>query len=290
MILNNGQFYVNSIIRDETWPYILLVNGGPGQSCYGLETLIAHHGYFSTLKANIILYDQRGCGRSQKYQSYSHPENIADLETVIDEVQDQISQKIDLIIGHSYGAKILYDYLLAHSCQTKSMFVGTSSHLLIPRLNNLLLDLKYLQKSHPDAYEEFLTSFSVTDKKSIWEASEKLAPLFNLNPDRPLYYWANTQVRALMERVLATSPHPVNSVVFQQVRKDLYLGEDLLTFEFQRLNCPYRWVLGFFDYIMGGNLIYQSPNNQIIFDKSGHYPHLEENIRFCEVANEFLVS
>jgi proline iminopeptidase len=290
MNLNIGQLYVKSIIRDEAWPYALFINGGPGQSCYGLETLISRHGFFSTLKANIVLYDQRGCGRSQQHQSYSHLENIADLGTVIEGVQNQVSQDIDLIIGHSYGAKILYDSLLARSSKTKAMFVATSAHLLVPRLNNFLLDMKYLQKSHPSAYEEFLTSFSLTDKKSLWEASEKLAPLFNLNPERPLYYWANSQVRALMEQVQMTSPYPVNAEVFQQVRKEIYLSDDLLTIEFQRLNGPYKWVVGFFDYIMGGNLIHQSPQNQIILDKSGHFPHLEENVRFCEVANEFLVS
>lgn len=288
MIIQAENLYVRAIIRGENWPVALFINGGPGQSCYPLETLISDHGFFADLKANFVMYDQRGCGRSQRYPSYSHSENIVDLGTVIENAENQLSKKIDLIIGHSYGAKILFDYLIGSSSKVKSIFVGTSSHLLVPRLNNFLLDMKYLQKSNPSAYDEFMMSFKLTDRKSLWEASEKLAPYFHLNPERSLYYWANNQVKALLEKIQSSSPYPSNDEVFQQVRKQIYL-EGTFDIELERLNSPYLWVMGFFDFIMGGHLIHQSQGNQTVFERSGHYPHLEENRRFCEVTNEFML-
>jgi proline iminopeptidase len=59
-----------------------------------------------------------------------------------------IGIKINGLVGHSYGAKLLYDFFQQVRIDVPGIFLSTADSILIPRLNNLNLnlDLNYLKK------------------------------------------------------------------------------------------------------------------------------------------------
>ena len=95
------------------------------------------------------------------------------------------------MIGHSYGAKLLFDYYKTYKSTIPGVFVSTAKSILTPRLNNLMLDLSYLKKSNLEQYNKIYNELNNRDLNKIWDLSEQLTPVFQENKDRPYLYWAN---------------------------------------------------------------------------------------------------
>lgn len=109
--LQHPDFYIVSFIFKVELPTILFIHGGPGFNCGVLEYLIENEEIFSKLDCNIILYDQRGCGRTTRNNTtVSHRHNITDLNDIIIYLSEIHKVKISCLVGHSYGAKLLFDY------------------------------------------------------------------------------------------------------------------------------------------------------------------------------------
>lgn len=70
------------------------------------------------------------------------------------------------------------------------------------------------------------------------------------------------------------------------VRKELYSDAKNYAVDIPALSAPYLWINGFHDFIMSSD--YSSDVEKIIFMRSSHYPHIEENSKFCELTNEFI--
>lgn len=110
-ILDHSSLYIAAFTKSSHLPYILFIHGGPGLNSGILEELILNEGLFDSLTFNLILYDQQGCGRSKKINNpVLHNDNINDLEEVYKILTDQANYNIAAIAGHSYGAKLLFDY------------------------------------------------------------------------------------------------------------------------------------------------------------------------------------
>jgi len=287
-IIINPEFYIAEFIKKPDEPNLLFIHGGPGSNSAILEYLIINNHLFNTLNYNIILYDQRGCGKSKKNSdSVNHQDNINDLHKIINILRMK-GKKIHGLIGHSYGAKLLFDYYKIFHSTLPGIFISTSNSIITPRINNLILDLAYLKKTNITQYKILYQQIDNLELEKIWDISEKLAPLFNKNPDRPLMYWANLECYAIVQHAQNTLDLPLNTPIFQSVRKDLYLDKNNFSIDIHSLSIPYLWINGFHDYIMGRPQNEFSNNkNYLTFYKSAHYPHLEENILFCEHLNAF---
>lgn len=87
---------------------VLFVHGGPGGGCSA-----SHRRFFDPAKYRIILFDQRGCGRSRPHAS------LKDNTTahLVDDME-QIRQRLDidrwLLFGGSWGATLSLVYAQAH--------------------------------------------------------------------------------------------------------------------------------------------------------------------------------
>ncbi|MFC6671082.1 prolyl aminopeptidase [Marinobacterium aestuariivivens] len=87
---------------------VLFVHGGPGGGCSP-----AHRGFFDPNKYRIILFDQRGCGRSTPHASLAANTTwhlVADMERI------RIHLGIDrwLLFGGSWGSTLSLIYAQAH--------------------------------------------------------------------------------------------------------------------------------------------------------------------------------
>jgi len=288
-ILKHREFYIAAFSKKEDAPYLVFIHGGPGFNCGAIEYLIEHNKFFDLLDYNIILYDQRNCGRSKKIsEKVLHQENVEDLQKIINHL-NLFKIKIIGLIGHSYGAKLLFDFYNRFNSTIPGIFISTANTILIPRLNNLILDLAYLKKTDVVRYNEIFLEMDNLDLKKIWNTSEKLMPFFQENKDRPYLYWANLECFEKIKKVQEKINLPTDIDTFISVRKNLYSTESNFAVDIQSLNIPTLWVNGFHDLIMNGSEGVLSNNSKIItFYKSSHYPHLEENNRFCTLINEFI--
>ncbi|MCC5792130.1 MAG: alpha/beta hydrolase [Legionellaceae bacterium] len=290
--IQNPEFYIVSFTYNPELPYILFIHGGPGLNSAILEYLIENEEVFNTLNCNIILYDQRGCGRSPHSNTIVlHKHNIEDLHQIITHVSRTHKLTIACLVGHSYGAKLLYDYYEKYDAQYPGVFISTADSIITPRLNNLLLDLNYLKKNHPDKYQEVYEKIDTLNFNSLWEISEQLAPVFHENKDRVYFYWANLSYMNKVKEIQAKMEISPNNDVFMSVRKDLYSDHDNYSVAIDDLKIPKLWINGFHDFVMNGSSSSLSHNSKMqTFFYSSHYPHIEEDKKFCELLNEFTKS
>jgi proline iminopeptidase len=279
---------------DEKLPFMLFIHGGPGFNSEILETIIEQYHLFDSLKGNLIFYDQRNCGRSANNQlPVSHNDNINDLQEIYSFLQSK-NIEVSAFIGNSYGSKLLYDFYKQYpKIRVPGIFIAMAESILIPRVNNLMLDLNYLKMEKPEEYKKILSEMKDANFNSLWPLTEKLAPLFKENKMRPYFYWANIEWFEKYQKIKEASQYKDNLEVFTSVRKDLYQSVASLDMEVNTLDIDYVWINGFHDYIMAGaSGLLQEPKKsrqmKLTFMQSAHYPHIEENERFCEVVNDFL--
>ncbi len=285
-ILAYPKLYLAEYIKDSSLPYLLFIHGGPGYNSSTLEYLIEHEKIFNTLNCNIILYDQRGCGRSDPCEKVNHKTNIEDLKNILYFLLSK-DKSISALVGHSYGAKLLFDFYNTGSCKIPGIFLSTSKSMITPRLNNLLLDMTFLKTYDPSYYERIYKDFTEFNFKKLWEITDALMPIFKKNPSRIYAYWSNMVRCQQIQEIQNKLNIPINFNILSSVRKDIYASKESCRVDIEMLTMPYLWINGFQDYIMGSQHDFDN-KNITLFYQSAHYPHIEESQRFCKVVNEFL--
>lgn len=290
-IISSSDIYLVKFTKNRHLPYLLFIHGGPGFHCGILEYLIEHNELFQSINCNIVMYDQRHCGRSaSKEHLVTHQDNINDLHFIISLLQETHQLKLGALVGHSYGAKLLADYITNHPSDIFLIFISFSESLLRPRLNNLMLDLAYLKQNEVEKYQEIFSSFQKIEHSELWTLTEALSPYFQINQTRGSLYWANMQWYQRTQAIQKELDISVNFEVFTSVRKDIYSQIDRLNCNIKDIPNSKLWISGFHDFIMDGQMTAFSTDLDIItFYQSAHYPHIEENERFCRIVNEALL-
>jgi proline iminopeptidase len=291
-LIPHSYLHITSWEKAQELPWVVFVHGGPGLNSGVLELLIEREGIFNSLDCNVILYDQQGCGRSKfgKNQTVKHKDNVSDLVSVINTVELSLNTRIKTIVGHSYGAKVLFDFIKESESEIRGVFLATVPSILIPRVNNLLLDLNYLKSVDQTRYQALLEEFDNFEDNSIWLLTEKLASVFHENKDKLNFYWANMKWKEIVTNYQTEINLPINTEVFMSVRKDLYSNSQNYSVDIASLG-KYNnlWVNGFHDFVMNGQVSLSDPMLETtVFYKSAHYPHIEEHERFCEEVNNFI--
>ncbi|MEH7108371.1 proline iminopeptidase-family hydrolase [Bacillus sp. JJ1764] len=98
---------------------VIILHGGPGSSCYSLQVLGA-----LAKDRPVILYDQLGCGRSERPIDPS----LWRLERFVEEL-GQIREALHLdevhILGHSWGTTLAASYALTKPSGVKSIIFSS---------------------------------------------------------------------------------------------------------------------------------------------------------------------
>ena len=288
-IISHPDFFITKFSKLPARPCLVFIHGGPGMNASALEYLIEHKPLFEKLDYDMIFYHQRGCGRSKDFiNEPTHQDNINDLNEIYHFLIGSQGLKIHGFIGHSYGAKLLFDFYQQFNINIPGIFVAIADSMLTPRINNLLLDLKYLQSVDNQKYLTALAAMENLDLQKLWDLTEELNPLFLQNTARTKMYWANLACYEELQQIPKEFNLPISKKTFMSVRKDLYSSLEKCSVDIDKLNIPFIWINGLHDYIMNGQDALFRNTNKVIFFKSAHYPHIEENDRFCRVVNDFL--
>lgn len=104
---NGHELYLEQCGHPEGIPVVFL-HGGPGAGCSP-----SHRRFFDPSRYRILLFDQRGCGRSTPHASLEHNstcELVADME----QIRERLGVERWLVFGGSWGSTLALAYAQAH--------------------------------------------------------------------------------------------------------------------------------------------------------------------------------
>jgi len=163
--LSNGlhhQVYIEECGNPEGIPVVFL-HGGPGSGCRP-----QHRCYFDPERYRIILFDQRGCGRSTPHgelENNSTDYLIADMETI----RQQLNIDNWVIFGGSWGATLGLCYALHYPENVLAMILRG---VFLGRQQDI--DWVYAEggasKIFPDAWKNLVEHLPIADQKAPLKA------------------------------------------------------------------------------------------------------------------------
>ena len=163
--VDNHQIYVEQCGNPDGIPIIFL-HGGPGGGCH-----IEHRQLFDPKKYHVILFDQRGCGRSKPHASI---ENNKPLDSVndIERIRKHLGIEQWHLFGGSWGSTLALLYAINHPSIVKSMllrgiFLGTQSEI------DWIYESVGCAHFHPKEYRSLIEGLDTT-KNIVKQYHEKL--------------------------------------------------------------------------------------------------------------------
>ncbi|RLQ96131.1 proline iminopeptidase-family hydrolase [Falsibacillus albus] len=257
---------------------VIILHGGPGSSCYTLQVLKV-----LAKDRPVILYDQLGCGRSDRPKD----ESLWNIDRFVIELRQIISAlSLDevYILGHSWGTTLAAAYLLSHPKGVKSV-IFSSPCLSAPLWAE---DQEQNRAQLPDEIQRVLadcerngTTDSTEYKNATAEFNKRFVCRLDPWPEllKEASSYKNPEVYNLMWG-------PSEFHVTGNLRDFDYTGE------LKDIKIPALFTCGRFDEATPKSTEYFSkltPNGKFhVFEKSAHMPYLEEPEAYAKVIGEFL--
>jgi proline iminopeptidase len=144
-VARNHKLYIEESGSEQGIPVVFL-HGGPGSGCNA-----THRRFFDPSSYRVILFDQRGAGRSEplgETTGNSTQELIADLETI----RKYLGIQKWLLFGGSWGATLSLAYAIQHSEKVLGMILRG---VFLARRGDLEWFFFDLQQLLPQAWEQF---------------------------------------------------------------------------------------------------------------------------------------
>jgi proline iminopeptidase len=257
----------------------------------GLPVLIAHHGgggigdmrepknTFGPLSDlfQVVVFDARGCGRSEGKPPFSHAQWAAD----VDGLREWIGAEQIVVAGGSYGGFIAMEYALAYPERTRGMILRDTS---ADRSN---LDRAYENARTQTRIEINWDNFDrywqgrITDDEDLKQRWAEIIPLYDFDYD-PVK--AAAQVEAGYYR------HESHNWCFLYNVPNYDLRPRL-----PEIQCPTLVTVGRTDWVTpvahSETIASLIPGAQlVVFEHSGHSPQIEERELFQQVMRDFLAS
>jgi proline iminopeptidase len=175
--------YVEQCGRPDGIP-VLVLHGGPGGGCSP-----AMRRYFDPNVYRVILFDQRGCGRSRPHASISHNTTwhlIEDIETI----RKTFGIEAFVLFGGSWGATLALVYALAHPDRVRHLVLRG-----VFLMTKVELDWFYgggAGAFFPELWERFIAPIPRDERKGLIAAYNRRLFSGNLMEETRLgRIWAN---------------------------------------------------------------------------------------------------
>jgi proline iminopeptidase len=258
---------------------LVVVNGGPGFDHSYLH--IANSWNELAKHRTVVLYDQRGTGRSILLETNKGSEGTAGLAEQIADLealrQHLGAEKIDLL-GHSWGGYLVMAYAARHGDHIRRLLIVDSA---APKWGDTLFMFK---EFYPEGVAR-QNALAFAD-----ELGDEAAKAGGLREYFSMLFYSPENRDAFLA---AAGEFHYNEKVNKALNADLArfdLGPELPKFHF-----PTLVITGRFDANVAPATAYRIhqaiPGSRfVVFEKSGHLPFFEEPARFVQVVEEFLGS
>jgi proline iminopeptidase len=255
----------------------------------GAPVLIAHHGgggigslaepraTFGPLadKLRVIVFDARGCGRSEGKPPFSHEQWAADMDGLRQWAgADQV-----VVAGGSYGGFIAMQYALDYPSHVRGMVLRDTS---ADRSN---LERAFENARHQDRVEINWENFNRYWSGQIYDDDDLKARWAEIIPLYDFEYDAEAS-RARVEAGIYR--HEAHNWCFQHNMPTYDLKGRLPS-----VTCPTLVTVGRADWVTpvasAETIAALIPRSRlVVFEKSGHSPQFEEAELFQKVMRDFL--
>ena len=205
---------------------VIFLHGGPGG---GIEPI--YRQYFNPKKWRIIIFDQRGCGKSIPHAELK--ENTTwDLVKDIEKIRKYLKIKSWIVFGGSWGSTLSLTYAIKHSNRCKGLILRG-----IFLLRKIEIDWFYQEGCsyiYPDAWEEYIAVIPKNKRENLVKAYyEKLT---------------SNNAKSRIEAAKAWSKWEASTSKLIQNKKSLHhFDNEKVAEAFARIECHYFTNRGFFD-------------------------------------------
>lgn len=292
MLIGNGEYNIeingiNHWIKVEgkgnnTIP-LLIIHGGPGGNLYTFERTV---GPQLAKSRTVVYYEQRGCGRSSKpisENAYTFNELIDDFNKIIEWLG---VQKVDLL-GYSFGGELALE--ITHSSPNSINKVVLSGPSLITLKAQFMIQITGFMSiadiTLADEIEKIINEISDIESKytKVWGLVD--AEMV----DRLLFEDQNI---AKMYRMLVRESNLSNTGLMLATLQKNPPKVSLIK-RLKKIQHKILILTGVHDRNTGlsiSNLIHRNLSNceWVLFNKSGHFPDLEETDKFVREVLIFL--
>lgn len=143
---------------------VIFLHGGPGSGCNP-----GQRRFFDPSHYRIILFDQRGCGRSRPQGALSdnHTDGlIADMESI----RQHLNIKQWHVFGGSWGSTLALRYATQHFDKVKSLALRG---IFLSRQSELNWFLGDIQHFYPDVWQTLINYLPLEEQRDVLTAFEK---------------------------------------------------------------------------------------------------------------------
>ena len=152
------QLYIELSGNPDGIPVVYL-HGGPGGG-----SSENHRRYFDPEKYHIILFDQRGCGKSKPSPSILNNNTDALIQD-IDKIRQYLGLEQWLVAGGSWGTTLALAYAIAYPKNVLG-FILRGVFLATQKEYDWLYKIGGVERFFPDYYQDFLAPLPFGDKEN----------------------------------------------------------------------------------------------------------------------------
>jgi proline iminopeptidase len=269
--VNGAELEVEVLGRDDA-PVLIAHHGGGGIG--SLEEPRATFGPLADL-FRVVLFDARGCGRSEAVPPYSHAQWAAD----VDALREWAGAEQVVVAGGSYGGFIALEYALAHPDRVRAVV-----------LRDTAADSTTMARATRDARSSDRVDLDWSDFDRYWagEIRDDADLKARWAEMIPLYDHEYDPVRSARSVEAGFYRHEAHNWCFQHNMPVYDLKPQLPS-----LTCPVLVTVGRHDWITpvaaAQTIADLVPGAElVVFEQSGHSPQVEESERFRSVVRGFL--
>jgi proline iminopeptidase len=271
--INDNELNVE-VLGDKDAPVLIAHHGGGGIG--SLEEPKATFGPLANTY-RVVVFDARGCGRSEGKPPFSHAQWAADLDGLREWLEvDQI-----IVTGGSYGGFIALEYAIAYPEHTRAMILRDTS------ADKSNLDRAYENARNQDRIEINWDNFNrywhgeIYDDEDLKQRWKDIIPLYDFEYDEQK---SNADVEKRIYR------HEAHNWCFLYNMPNYDLRPLL-----PNITAPTLVTVGRTDWVTpvssAETIASLIPNAKlVVFEKSGHSPQYEEFELFQSVMRDFLTT
>ena len=252
---------------------LIAINGGPGLS----HAYIMQNDVWERIGKDrfVVLYDQRGTGKSKRVQTGAPQTMDADVAD-LDALRQQLGLDKVAVLGDSFGGLVAMAYTAAHPDHVAKLILSDSPG---PKLQDLV---HLLPQVFPDIEEQ-----TKKESEKLGENTDAAAKAGLLNHFRMIFYSPEKR-DAYMDHMGDLGFEPAIAQAISASIDKMDLAPKLPGFKMPTLVINGRYDMNVAP-LTAWQLAHTIPGAKIVFfEKSSHFPWYEEADKYVQVLEDFL--
>lgn len=282
--VNGAKLWVVTVGKGDP---MILIPGGPGGVHLGLRR------FDSLAKTNMLIYfDAFGRGKSdtaQDVKEYTIERDIEDIEGLRKALNlNQIN-----VLGHSYGGVVAQGYAIKYPQNVSHLILANTFHSFIMWQKNDDNSNHEIKTNYPEVWD---TLMKIREQGYV-SCDQLHQDIYGRVPYGFLYAYNPDNFRS---RRAKPYPNVLNTrLYYQMVGKDgdFIVGNDIGNFDYRtklkQLKMPVFIYGGRYDRVAVPEMMvkykeYCPQGKFVMFENSGHNPHVEEPAKLFKMLQDFL--